>query len=263
MEGNSIRATCRLVDVSKNTVAKLLRALGPACLAYQQSVFKNLPCKRVQCDEVWAFVGCKEKNVTSEGKSIGRGDAWTWTGICPDTKLLIAWHVGERNEKSAYFFMHDLAGRLAHRVQLTTDGHRPYLEAVEAAFGSEIDYAMLVKIYGTKPDDSRKQYLGAERRVISGNPDRKKISTSMVERSNLTLRMGNRRFTRKTNAFSKDVEMLKHTIALTFMHYNFCRIHQTLRVTPAMECGISKHVWSIEEIISLVERSEQEVASLA
>lgn len=262
VEGNSIRSTCRLTGVAKGTVGRLLQSLGAACLDYQQRTLVNLPCKRVQCDEVWAFVGCKEKNVTPGKKAQGQGDAWTWTALCSETKLLLAWQVGQRDVDCATGFMKDVAGRLASRVQLTTDGFKAYLVAVESAFGVAIDFSQLVKVYGTTDTDSRKQYLGADRRTISGWPHRKHISTSHIERSNLTLRMTNRRLTRKTNAFSKRVDMLRHSIALTFMHYNFCRIHQTLRVTPAMEAGISDHVWEIADIIGLIrEQSRLECAA--
>ncbi|MCM2280466.1 MAG: IS1 family transposase [Bdellovibrionaceae bacterium] len=260
VEGNSIRATCRMTGASKNTVTKLLCEIGAACSDFQDKAFRNLPCKRIQCDEIWSFVGAKEKNASREEKGKGRiGDVWTWTALCPDTKLVPCWFVGTREGASAYHFMSDLAERLASRVQLTTDGHRAYLEAVDSAFGTEIDYAMLVKIYGKSPGGegrySPAQCIGARRTVISGKPEHKHISTSLMERQNLTMRMGMRRFTRLTNAFSKKLENHEHAIALHFMYYNFARIHQSLRVTPAMAAGISDHVWSIEEIVGLIENS--------
>ncbi len=221
----------------------------------------NLPCKRIQCDEIWSFVGSKEKNTSVEKKEKGNGDCWTWTAFCPDTKLVPCWFVGARNAGAAYHFMHDLKPRLANRVQLTTDGLKCYLEATESAFGADVDFAQLVKIYGnavgpgaSSPEVrySPAQCMGARKTVISGLPDRAHISTSHVERQNLNIRMGMRRFTRLTNAFSKKLENHEHALALHFMYYNFARIHQTLRVTPAMEAGISDHVWSLEEIIDLL-----------
>jgi len=258
VEGNSIRATVRMTGVAKNTVVKLLCDLGRACSEYQDKAFVNLKCKRLQCDEIWSFVGAKEKNCTAEMKAKGAGDAWTWTAICADTKLIPCWFVGARDAGCAYHFMHDLAGRLASRVQLTTDGHKPYLSAVEDAFGAEIDYAMLQKIYGATPEGPQTRYspaicMGARKAVISGNPDYRHVSTSFAERQNLTMRMSMRRFTRLTNGFSKKVENHEHALALYFMYYNFCRIHQTLRVTPAMEAGVSDHVWDLSEIIGLLE----------
>lgn len=259
VEGNSLRATSRLVGVSINTVTKLLMDAGRACSEYQDKVLVNLPCKRIQCDEIWSFVGCKEKNVTAEKKRERQGDVWTWTAMDPQTKLVPCWFVGTRDAGCAYHFMHDLARRLSNRVQLTTDGHKAYLSAVEDAFGSEIDYAMLVKIYGNEPKGSEVRYspavcMGAKKAVISGAPVYEHVSTSITERNNLTIRMSMRRFTRLTNAFSKKVENHEHAIALHFMHYNFCRIHKTLRVTPAMEAGISDHVWEISEIVKLLEK---------
>jgi len=238
-EGNSIRATARLTDTCINSVVKQLVQAGRVCSEFQDATLRNLKCKRIQCDEIWSFVGAKEKNCTAEMKANGAGDAWTWIALDADTKLIACWYVGKRDASNAYHFMHDLRERLANRVQLTTDGHRAYLYAVEDAFGCEIDYAMLVKLYGESANQapearySPAQCMGTRRAVISGTPDHKHISTSFVERQNLTLRMTNRRFTRLTNAFSKKLENLEHSVALYTMHYNFCRIHQTLRVTPA------------------------------
>jgi IS1 family transposase len=257
VEGNSIRATCRMTDTAKGTVLKLLVDLGRACESYQRDVLVNLPCKRIQCDEIWSFVGCKQKNVPEEKRQrAGLGDIWTWTALDADTKLMVSWFVGGRDLAFAEVFMRDVASRLANRVQLTTDGHVAYLTAVVEAFGKEIDYAQLVKVYGPSPEGERRYspagFVGAETRVIFGNPDSKHISTSYVERQNLTMRMSLRRFTRLTNAFSKKVENLEAAVALHFMHYNFCRIHQTLRVTPAMAAGISNHVWELSEIVALL-----------
>lgn len=265
-EGNSIRSTARITGVAINTVVKLLTELGTACLDYQDAVMVNLPCKRLQADEIWSFVYSKAKNVPEEHKNeFGYGDVWTWTALCADTKLVPCWRVGNRDGREAWHFMKDLAGRLAHRVQLTTDGHKAYLEAVEAAFGSNIDYAMLIKQYGPEPEkEAQRRYsssdcIGTETKVIKGKPDKEHINTSYVERQNLTMRMSMRRFTRLTNAFSKKLENHMYAIALYFMHYNFCRMHKSLSNpyprTPAMAAGISDHVWSIEELLGLLERS--------
>ena len=256
VEGNSIRSTVRITGVAKNTIVKLLAEIGEACSDYQDKVFRNLPCKNIQCDEIWSFCYSKEKNVPQEKKGkFGYGDIWTWTAICADTKLVPSWFIGSRNTEAAITFINDLASRIAHRIQLTTDGHRPYLTAVENAFAGDIDYAMLHKIYESNPESETRyspaKCNGVEKKTIYGNPNPKNISTSYAERQNLTMRMTMRRFTRLTNAFSKKVENLAHAVSLHFMYYNFCRIHQTLRVTPAMEAGITDHVWSLEEVIQL------------
>jgi IS1 family transposase len=258
VEGNSIRAIARMTGKSRNTIDKLLCDLGRACSEYQDKTFRNLSCKRIQYDEIWSFVGAKEKNCTAEMKACGAGDVWTWVALDADTKLVPCWFLGERHAGAAYHFMHDLAERLEHRVQLTTDGHRAYLSAVEDAFGANIDYAMLNKIYGNAPEGAEVRYspaicMGTKRAVISGKPDFNHVSTSYVERQNLTMRMSMRRFTRLTNAHSKKLENHGHAIAIHYMYYNFARIHSSLRVTPAMEAGISDHVWSIDEIIGLLE----------
>jgi len=264
VEGNSIRATVRLTGVAKNTVVKLLADVGLACSVYQDRAFRGLTCKKLQCDEVWSFVGAKEKNTTKETKTKGWGDCWTWTALDAETKLIPCWYVGTRDAKAAFHFMNDLAERLAHRVQLTTDGHKPYLTAVADAFGGEIDYATLTKIYGEGPKTEARyspaQCMGARKAIVSGKPEHKHVSTSFVERHNLTIRMGNRRFTRLTNAFSKKVENHEHMLALFFCYYNFCRIHQSLRVTPAMAAGVSKTLWEIADIVSLIEQSEEKAA---
>jgi IS1 family transposase len=266
VEGNSIRATCRMTGAAKGTVITLLTEIGPVCEAYQRRVFRNLPCRHIQCDEIWSFCYAKQKNVPADKQGqFGYGDVWTWTALCADTKLVPSWTVGTRGAGTAFEFMHDLAGRLARRIQLTTDGHRVYLDAVESAFGSNIDYAMLVKLYGNNPEPETRyspaQCIGAMSTSITGKPDPRHISTSYVERQNLTMRMQMRRFTRLTNGFSKKVDNLRHMLALYFMHYNFCRIHQTLRVTPAMEAGVSDHVWSIEEMLALLEGAERKAAA--
>jgi IS1 family transposase len=260
VEGNSINATCRITGAAKATVLKLLADVGQACTEYQDKALHNLPCKRVQCDEIWSFVGAKQKNV-NQG-AVGYGDVWTWTAICADTKLIASWMVGSRDGEAARMFMADLAPRLANRVQLTTDGHRAYLEAVEDAFGADVDYAMLVKLYGAPQGrENERRYSPAEccgtiKGTVQGCPDARHVSTSYVERQNLTMRMSMRRFTRLTNGFSKKVENHAHAVALHFMHYNFGRIHKTLRVTPAMEAGIADHVWTLEEIATLVPEPE-------
>jgi IS1 family transposase len=266
VEGNSIRSTVRMTGVAKDTVIKLLANIGRACADYQSNALRNLCCKRIQCDEIWSFCYAKEKNVPEElrGK-FGYGDVWTWTALCADTKIVPCWLVGGRSAYYAQRFMFDLASRLASRVQLTTDGHRVYLDAVENAFGSEIDYAMLVKMYGNEARENETRYspaqcIGAMATPIIGNPDRNHISTSYVERQNLSMRMHLRRFTRLTNGFSKKVENHEHALALYFMFYNFCRIHQTLRVTPAMAAGISDHVWELREVVELIRKDAAKAA---
>lgn len=254
VEGNSLRATSRLADCSINTVTKLLVDVGSACAEYQDKTLRNLPCKRVQVDEIWSFVYAKAKNVP-EDKRGKAGDVWTWTAICADTKLVPSFLVGGRDGGYAMEFITDLAGRMASRIQLTSDGHKAYLEAVESAFGANVDYAQLVKIYGQAPEGQRRysppECIGTQVACCSGNPDMQHVSTSYVERQNLTMRMSMRRFTRLTNGFSKKIENHTHAVALHFMYYNFGRIHKTLRVTPAMEAGVSDHVWSLEEIAAL------------
>lgn len=258
VEGNSLRATSRMADCSINTVTKLLVDVGTACAEYQDKTLRNLPCNRIQCDEIWSFCYSKEKNVPEEHKGeFGYGDVYTWTAMCADTKLVPSFMVGKRDAEYGNAFMQDLADRLSNRVQLTTDGHKVYLNAVEKAFGSEIDYAMLVKVYGTTSKEDQRRYspvecTGAELVPITGNPDEKHISTSYIERQNLTMRMSMRRFTRLTNAFSKKIDNLYYSVALHFMHYNFARVHKTLRVTPAMEAGVADHVWTLEEIAGLL-----------
>jgi IS1 family transposase len=262
VEGNSIRATVRMTGVSKNTIAKLLLELGAACADYLDKTLVNLTCKRIQCDEIWSFCYAKEKNVPVEKRGqFGFGDVWTWTAMDADTKLIASWMVGGRDAGTAHGFVQDLAKRLASRVQLTTDGHRAYLTAVEDTFGSDIDYAMLVKLYGNDQENETRyspaECIGCREIIVSGSPNPKHISTSFIERQNLTMRMGMRRFTRLTNAFSKKVESHIASIAIHYMHYNFCRIHQTLRVTPAMEAGIADHVWTISEMIGFLDSKGQ------
>lgn len=264
VDGNSIRATCRITGLSRGAVVKLLVDVGRVCSQYQDKVFNDLPCRRLQCDEIWSFVYAKEKNAPESMKRKGTaGDVWTWTALCADTKLVPCWFVGTRDAGEAYHFIHDLAGRLRNRVQLTTDGHKAYLNAVEDAFGSQIDYAMLVKVFGNGPEhEGAQKYspgvcMGSRVAKISGTPEYDHISTSFVERQNLTMRMSMRRFTRLTNAFSKKVQNHEAAIALHFMNYNFCRIHQSLRITPAMAAGGATRVWNVEDIAQLVEAEEQ------
>jgi IS1 family transposase len=256
VEGNSINSTVRMTGVSKVTILKLLATLGPACADYQDRNLRNLKCKRVQCDEVWQFCYAKEKNVPADKKGkFGYGDVWTWVAIDADTKPIPVWTLGNRDARTPTALIEDLASRLTHRIQLTTDGHRAYLDAVEGVFGCDINYAMLVKTYESTQEEARyspAKCTSCECKAITGNPDPEHISTSYIERQNLTMRMTMRRFTRLTNAFSKKIENHAYAVALYMMHYNFVRIHQTLRVTPAMEAGITDHVWTIEEMLAKV-----------
>jgi IS1 family transposase len=254
VEGNSIRATVRLTGASKNTIAKLLVELGAACLEYMDKAFVNLKCNQIQVDEIWSFVGAKQKNVTNENGAYG--DVWTWIAIDAETKLIPCYAVGGRDAETAREFIEDLAARMANRIQLTSDGHRSYIKAVEGAFGNDIDYAMLVKVYGST-EAAEKRYspaecIGCERVRVIGGPDPRYISTSYVERQNLTLRMHNRRFTRLTNAFSKKLENHIASLAIHYMHYNFVRIHHTLRMTPAMAAGVTAHLWDVEDLVNLL-----------
>jgi len=259
VEGNSIRATCRMTGTAKGTVLKLLADVGEVCRDYQDKHVRKLTTRRVQCDEIWAFCHAKEKNVPEEKRGqFGYGDVWTWTAIDADSKLVISWCIGGRDSYTGLAFMQDVARRVSQRVQLTTDGHKVYLNAIENVFGIDIDYAMLVKVYGSPSKEEQRRYspascVGTETQVIRGNPDPKHINTSYVERQNLTMRMGMRRFTRLTNAFSKKVQNLGHAVALHFLHYNFCRVHQTLGTTPAVAAGVADHVWSIDELVGLLD----------
>jgi len=258
VEGTGINATARINRVSKNTVLKLLRDVGKACSEYQDKTLRNLSCKRIEADEIWSFCYAKEKNVPRDLKGkFGYGDVWTWTAIDAETKLVPSWFVGDRSVHTAKKFIKDLASRLKNKVQLTTDGHRAYLEAVEDAFGNDIDYARLIKIYGTPEEKSTKynfpKCIDTISKQVVGNPDPKYISTSYVERQNLTMRMSMRRFTRLTNAHSKKIENHIYAISLHFMYYNFCKIHQSLRVTPAMEAGVTNKLWEIEDIVKLLD----------
>ena len=259
VEGNSLRATSRLADVSINTVTKLLVEVGAACQRYHDEYVQNIKSKRVQCDEIWSFVYGKDKNLPNNLRGrFGVGSIWTWVALDADSKLAISWLVGNRDAAYAHTFMQDVAARLSNRVQRTTDGLKAYLEAVGGAFGTEIDYAQLVKLYGPSIEGEHRyspaECTGAQKEKVTGSPKLKYISTSFVERQNLTMRMNMRRFTRLTNGFSKKVENHALAVALHFMYYNFVRIHKTLRVTPAMQAGITKKLWSVEDIARLLEK---------
>jgi len=261
-EGSSIRSVTRLLNVGKNTVIRLMIESGKACAAYHDVHARNLQSKRIQVDEIWSFTYAKQKNVsTAKAAPDGAGDTWTWTAIDADSKFIVSWFVGGRDGDCAKWFIDDLASRLATRVQLTSDGHKAYLEAIESAFGADIDYAMLVKLYGTSPDSAKGRYspaecTGAIKTPIEGNPDPKHISTSYAERANLTMRMHLRRLTRLTNGFSKKVETHAHSMALFTTYYNFVRIHKTLRVTPAMAAGVNDRLWEVSDIVALLEATE-------
>lgn len=267
VEGMSVRATCRMTDTAKGTVLRLLADLGPVCREYMDRTLVNLPCRRVQCDEIWQFCYAKQKNVPEAMKDkAGVGSVWTWTALCADTKLIASFHVGTRDAACAYEFMSDLASRLRGRIQLTTDGHSAYLSAVEGAFGRNIDYAMLIKQYG-EPIGEEHRYspaecIGTRIEEIMGHPQEEHVSTSYVERQNLTMRMSMKRYARLSNGFSKKVENHLHATALHFLHYNFARIHQTLRCTPAMEAGVADHPWTVEEIVGLLEQRERETSEM-
>lgn len=258
VEGCSINSTVRMTGVAKHMILKLLVAMGTACTKLHDEQMRNLKCRRIQADKLWSFCYAKDKNVPAEMRGMpGIGSVWTWVALDADTKLIPAWYVGDRNAGAAYEFMTALAGRLAHRVQLTTDGHRAYLEAVDLAFGfHRIDYAMLVKLYGV-PADADHRYsppecISIEPKPVCGDPDPEHISTSYIERSNLTVRMENRRFTRLTNTFSKKFANLEHSVALHYTHYNFVRIHKTIRCTPAMVAGVTNRLWSVADLVNLL-----------
>lgn len=259
VEGNSIRSTSRMTGVARNTVAKLLVDLGTACAEYHHRHVRNLRVNFLECDEIWSFVGAKKKNTTLEKKAEGWGDVWTWVGLDAETKLCVSYLVGGRDYGWARDFMDDCASRISNRVQITTDSLKAYLRAVEGAFGEgDIDYSQLHKIYGQPSEEDQRRYsparcIGCDQKTVLGNPDPKHVSTSYVERQNLTMRMSMRRFTRLTNGFSKKIENHAHAVAIHFMYYNFCRIHQTLRVTPAMEAGLANSPWNISDLCELIE----------
>ena len=265
VEGNSLRSITRMAGVSINTVTKLLVDLGNACAVFHDEHVRNVPAKRVQADEVWTFCYARRENVPDEKRGVfGFGDVWTWVGLCSDSKLALSWTVGRRDASTAYDFMLDLASRLSSRVQLTTDGLHAYLEAVDAVFQTDIDYARLIKVYGSDPKAERRYAppvcLSSTVQVVSGDPEREHISTSYIERQNLTMRMAMRRFTRLTNGHSKKIENHCHALAIHYVHYNFARKQKELRGTPAMACGLADHVWSLEEIIGLLDSAEKKAA---
>ncbi len=261
-EGQSIRAITRVTGTSKNTVIKLLIDAGKACMAFHDENVRNVKSKLIQCDEIWSFTYAKQKNVAAaKAAPEGAGDTWTWTAIDAESKLIVSYLVGGRDGEYALTFMDDVASRLANRVQLTTDGHKSYLEAVEGAFGADIDYAMLIKVYGETPESTKGRYspaecTGTQKIKIEGNPEKRLVSTSYVERNNKTMRMHMRRFTRLTDGFSKKVENHAYAVALHMMYYNFVRIHSTLRMTPAMAAGVSSKLWEIGDIAALIEMDE-------
>jgi IS1 family transposase len=264
-EGMSIRAITRLTGASKTTVSKLVVDAGQAAAWYQDRVFQSLKCKRLQIDEIWGFVGAKQKNVaTMKRQTVDAGDAWLWLATDDDSKLVPCWHVGGRDGGAAYEFIDDLASRLASRVQITTDGHKAYLDAIDTAFGGAVDYAMLVKLYGAAPESAKGRYspaecTGAIKTPITGEPDQKHISTSYAERNNLNVRMHSRRMTRLTNAFSKKMGNHAHAMALHFLYYNFVRIHNTLKMTPAMAAGVTDRLWEVGDMVNVLEAWEQAV----
>ena len=268
VEGCSVRATVRMTGVSKPTVLKLLVDLGRACSEFQDRTLRNLPCKRLECDEAWAFVYAKQKNVRGAiAAPEGAGDVWTWVALDAETKLVASWLVGPRDLLAAEDFMRDLCGRLASRVQITTHGHKAYVQAVESSFGADVDFAQLVKLYGAdRPGEARyspASFVSSRKIAVTGEPNMELVSTSYVERQNLSLRMHMRRFTRLTNGFSKKFENHAAAVAIHFCFYNFARVHQTLRVTPAMAAGVSDHVWEIEEIVALLEATEPSASDVA
>ncbi len=266
VEGNSIRSTVRMTGVAKNTVTRLLIEAGTAATEYQDQMIRNVVCRRIQCDEIWSFVYGKDKNISKEIREASPfvvGSIWTWTAIEADSKLMVSWLVGQRNEACAAEFINDLASRIVGKIQMTTDGLKLYINAIEGAFGGAIDYAMLTKLYGASGNDNSAEtryspgrIKGSETAIMSGDPEKGHISTSYVERANLTMRMGMRRFTRLTNGFSKKFENHCHMISLFMFHYNFIRIHQTIRCTPAMAAGITDQLWSMSDLVALIEARE-------
>lgn len=261
-EGNSIRAIVRMSGASKNTITKLLVDAGTAFAEYHDKHVRNLNCRKIQCDEIWSFTYCKGKNVAMAKSAVaGAGDTWTWTSLDADSKLICNWMVGSRDAEYAMALMDDLRSRLDNRVQLTTDGHKAYLQAVEGAFGGDVDYAQLIKLYGAAPEAKPGKYspgecVGIRKTAIEGKPDKKDVSTSYVERQNLTMRMSMRRFTRLTNGFSKKLENHTHALAIYFLYYNFVRIHQTLRITPAMAAGVTDKLWDFQDMVKVLEEWE-------
>ncbi len=265
VEGNGLRATARITGIARMTIEKLLRDLGTACESYHDYHVRNVRARRVECDEIWSFCYAKAKNVPAEKRGFGFGDVWTWVAIDAESKLVISYLVGKRNSSWAGEFMQDVAARVTSRIQLTTDAHKPYLQAVEGAFGMDVDYATLHKLYGAPTEEEARHYsparcIGAEMKPIIGNPKHEYVSTSHVERQNLTMRMHMRRFTRLTNGFSKKIDNHCYAVALHFMYYNFVKIHQSLRVTPAMEAGLTDHAWTLGELVGLLDSAHKVAA---
>jgi IS1 family transposase len=273
VEGNSIRSTVRMTGVAKNTISRLLKEAGETCAAYQDQVIRNVACRRIQCDEIWSYVFAHDRNIPREVREstpFTIGSVWTWTAIDADSKLMVSWLVGQRNEECAAEFINDLASRIVGKIQMTTDGLKLYINAIEGAFGGSIDYAMLTKIYGASGNDNSAEtryspgrIKGSETAIMAGEPERKHISTSYVERANLTMRMSMRRFTRLTNAFSKKFENHCHSVSLHMFWYNFIRIHQTIRCTPAMAAGVTDQLWEMSDLVELIESRECEAARSA
>lgn len=267
IEGCSIRATVRVTGVSKKAVTRLLVDVGAVCSEYQDEVLRNLSCRRLELDELWGWIYCKRKNVTEEiaKKNPHAGDVWLWVGIDADTKIVASWHLGSRDLATAHEFVSDLASRLRHRVQITSDGHRPYLEAVEAAFGGDVDYAVLQKLYGADPENERRyspaKCIGIDCRIVQGDPNPKHISTSFVERQNWSVRTSMRRYTRLSNGFSRKLENHAAAVALNYFAYNFIKIHRTLRMTPAMAAGVTTKLWEVSDLVALLEASESQRAA--
>jgi IS1 family transposase len=266
IEGCSIRATVRITGVAKKTVMRLIVEVGEVCAEYQDQVFHNLKCRRLQLDELWAWIYCKQKNRTEEiaKKNPAAGDVWLWTAVCADTKLVPTWRLGGRDGRTAKQFVSDLASRLSHRVQITTDAHRPYLQAIEDSFGGDVDYAMLHKVYGFPLENETRyspaQVMGCEVRPITGDPAQEHISTSFVERQNWTVRTNMRRYTRLSNGFSRKIENHAAAVALNYFAYNFIKIHRTLRVSPAMAAGVTDRLWDVSDLVTLWEEYERTAA---
>jgi len=261
VEGNSIRATCRITGAAKGTVLKLLRDIGAACAAYHDEHVHTLSCERVQVDEQWCFCYSKQKNVPAEFQGVrGYGDSWTWVALDADSKLVPSWYVSDRDAESCFVFLSDLASRLNDRIQLTSDGYRPYLTEVYSVFGQDVDFAQLEKYFGSAGNDKKPETRyspgkcnGTKKIPRIGAPARKHISTSYAERLNLTTRMQMRRYTRLTNAFSKKLENLRHAVALHFTHYNYCRVHQTLKTTPAIAFALNDRQWALDDLVGLLD----------
>jgi IS1 family transposase len=265
VEGNSVRSITRMTGVCQEAILKLLRELGTACAKMHDRKIRAIKAKRLQCDEIWSFVGAKMRNASPEQKAEGWGDVWTWTAIDADSKLCVSYRVGGRGADWAKDFVWDVRLRVVGRPQITTDAHKPYLTAIEEAFGANVDYAQLHKIYGSSNEPETRyspgRIIGSDMKTVIGDPDYRHVSTSFAERQNLTMRMSMRRFTRLTNAFSKKLDNHCHAVAIYFAYYNWCRVHQTLRVTPAMEAGLTDHVWTVMELLGLLAEQKSQAAA--